>query len=83
MNQLFGLQHRSRVGSAVHYRGQNQYPDSGEWFELQVKSYPHQRERSLFSDSLFEAAAGGDVIYCEAVQENASKLIEAQVQNDQ
>ena len=26
---------------------------------------------------------GGDVISCEAVQENASKLIEAQVQNDQ
>ena len=25
---------------------------------------------------------GGDLIYCEAVQENASKLIEAQVQND-
>ena len=48
-----------------------------------TKFCPHQREWSLFSDSLVEAAAGGDVIYCEAVQENASKLIEAQVQNDQ
>ncbi len=27
--------------------GQNQYPDSGEWFELQGKNYPYQRKQSL------------------------------------